>query len=532
MSPTTDLAQSTAEPLLSLQAITKRFGSFAALSDVALDIRAGEIHCILGENGAGKSTLCNLIFGVHRPDSGIMRYRGAAFQPSGPADSLAQGIAMVHQHFSLVPDMTVVDNVLLGRERGILKRKECATQLEKLAVDYGLPLDPYAKIEDLSVGERQRVEIVKCLIRDPSLFVLDEPTAVLLPDEISALLDVCRRVASGGRAVVLVTHKLAEIKQIADRVTVLRGGRVVATSATPASDIDNLVRAMIQGSVEALDHSAASILGLEPVRHVGHDGTASRVKAEISQKAEALQIDGLSVRDYQGVTRLDNFTLTVDRGEIVGVAGVEGNGQSELTAVLAGMITPTEGRIHIGGTELTARSPKEITAAGVGIVPEDRHAVGCISGMSLAENIYLNRLDEFTRFGFLRRASLEKDAAAMMQRFDVRARGPNAMFSSLSGGNQQKAVLAREITLPNLACLVAAQPTRGLDVGAVAAVYGHIREACARGVAILLVSSELDELLTVADRIVVLYRGKIMGSCVADPARREQIGAMMAGQAQ
>src|ERR1700728_2578743 len=296
MSMTSDPAAPAVEPLLSLQRITKRFGSFAALSDVSLDIRPGEIHCILGENGAGKSTLCNLIFGVHRPDPGVMRYHGAAFRPFGPADSLAQGIAMVHQHFSLVSDMTVVDNVLLGRERGVLKRAECATQLAKLAIDYGLPLDPYAKIEHRSVGERQRVEIAKCLIRDPFLFVLDEPTAVLLPDEISALLAVCRRVASAGRAVVLVTHKLAEIKQIADRVTVLRGGRVVATSASPASDIDNLVRAMIQGSVETLDTSAASILGLEPVRHVGHDRKAGAVKTE------ALQIDGLTVRDYQGVT--------------------------------------------------------------------------------------------------------------------------------------------------------------------------------------------------------------------------------------
>jgi general nucleoside transport system ATP-binding protein len=519
-------AEVTAEPLLSLQAITKRFGSFAALSDVSLDIRAGEIHCILGENGAGKSTLCNLIFGVHRPDAGVMRYRGAVFQPSGPADSLAQGIAMVHQHFSLVPDMTVVDNVLLGRQRGVLKRAECAAQLEKLGAEYGLPLDPYARIEDLSVGERQRVEIVKCLIRDPSLFVLDEPTAVLLPDEIAALLDVCRRVASSGRAVVLVTHKLAEIRKIADRVTVLRGGRVAGASDTPAADIDRLVRAMIQGNIETIDTSAASILGLEPVRHVDH------ARAENSVRSEALQIDGLTVRDHQGVTRLDNFTLSINRGEIVGVAGVEGNGQSELTAVLSGMLLPTEGRIHLGEAELTARSPKEITAAGVGIVPEDRHAVGCVTGMSLAENLYLNRLDEFTYYGFLRRAALRSEAAAMMQRFDVRARGPDVMFSSLSGGNQQKAVLAREITLPNLACLVAAQPTRGLDVGAVAAVYGHIRAACARGVAILLVSSELDELLTVADRIVVLYRGRIMGSCIADPARREAIGAMMAGQAQ
>jgi general nucleoside transport system ATP-binding protein len=523
---TSGSAEAMTEPLLTLSAVTKRFGSFTALSDVSLDIRPGEIHCILGENGAGKTTLCNLVFGVHRPDGGTMRYRGAPFQPSGPADSLAQGIAMVHQHFSLVTDMSVVDNVLLGRESGVLNRKQCARQLEKIAVDYGLPLEPFAKIEDLSVGERQRVEIVKCLIRDPSLFVLDEPTAVLLPDEISALLEVCYRVASSGRAVVLVTHKLAEIKRIADRVTVLRGGRVVASSDRPAQDIVALVRAMIQGNVEALDTSAASILGLEPVRHVGHEQPLNKTKIE------ALQIDGLTVRDYQGVTRLDNFTLTVDQGEIVGVAGVEGNGQSELTAVLAGMIPPTAGRIYLGDTELTARSPKEITAAGIGIVPEDRHAVGCVTGMTLAENIYLNRLDEFTSFGFLKRSALEREASAMMERFDVRARGPGALFSSLSGGNQQKAVLAREITLPNLACLVAAQPTRGLDVGGVAAVYSHIRAAGSRGVAILLISSELDELLTVADRIVVLYRGRIMGYCIADPTHREAIGAMMAGQPQ
>ncbi|MFC0242174.1 ABC transporter ATP-binding protein [Rhodopseudomonas telluris] len=514
-----------AAPLLSLSAVTKRFGSFTALSEVTLDLRPGEVHCILGENGAGKSTLCNVMFGVHRPDGGAMSYRGAAYQPSGPADALAQGIAMVHQHFSLVGDMSVVDNVLLGRGRGILNRKECARQLAKLADDYGLPLDPDAKIDDLSVGERQRVEIVKCLIRDPQLFVLDEPTAVLLPDEIAALLQVCRRVAASGRAVVLVTHKLAEIKEVADRVTVLRGGRTVATSGAPAKEIDALVRAMIHGDVAELDGAAASTLGLGKVAHVGHQPPPR-------SKVEALQIDGLTVKDRQGVTRLDNFTLTVDRGEIVGVAGVEGNGQSELAAVLAGMMTPTSGRYYLGEADLTGRSPQEITAAGVGIVSEDRHAVGCVLGMSLAENIYLNRLDEFTRFGFLNRTALQRQATTLMQRFDVRARGPGAPFSSLSGGNQQKAVLAREITLPNLSCLVASQPTRGLDVGAVAAVYGHIREACGRGIAVLLVSSELDELLSVADRIVVLYRGRIMGSCVADPARKAEIGAMMAGQAQ
>ena len=240
-----DPTQTLAEPLLALQNVTKRFGSLLAVSDASLDIMPGEVHCILGENGAGKSTLCNLIFGVHVPDQGTMRFRGEVYRPTGPSDALASGIAMVHQHFSLVHDMTVVDNVILGQQRGFVNTKAWAKRLERLAHDYGFALDPYAKIDDLSVGERQRVEIVKCLIREPRLFVLDEPTAVLLPDEIAALLDICRRVAAGGAAVVLVTHKLAEIKKAADRVTVLRGGRVVARSEHPAEEIDTLVRAMI-----------------------------------------------------------------------------------------------------------------------------------------------------------------------------------------------------------------------------------------------------------------------------------------------
>jgi ABC-type uncharacterized transport system ATPase subunit len=522
-----DPTQTLAEPLLALQGVTKRFGSLLAVSDASLDIMPGEVHCILGENGAGKSTLCNLIFGVHVPDQGAMRFRGESYQPTGPSDALASGIAMVHQHFSLVHDMTVVDNVILGQQRGFVNTKAWAQRLERLAHDYGFALNPYAKIDDLSVGERQRVEIVKCLIREPRLFVLDEPTAVLLPDEIAALLDVCRRGAAGGAAVVLVTHKLAEIKKAADRVTVLRGGRVVARSEHPAEEIDALVRAMIQGDVKSLDKSAASTLGVaDPER--SRAGTAPNE----TPAREAVQIDGLTVVDSQGVTRLDHFTLAIGPGEIVGVAGVEGNGQSELAAALSGMLAPTSGRVFLGDTETTNLSPREITATGIGVVPEDRHAVGCVVEMSVAENIFLNRLDGFTSFGFLRRRELVQAARELMTRFDVRAAGPDIAFSALSGGNQQKAVLAREITLPELTFLIAAQPTRGLDVGAVAAVYGHIRSACERGAAVLLISSELDELIAVADRIVVLYRGRIMGNCAADPSERERIGAMMAGQTQ
>ena len=516
-----------AEPLLSLQGVTKRFGTLVALSDASLDIMPGEVHCILGENGAGKSTLCNLVFGVHVPDQGSMRFSGKDYRPAGPSDALASGIAMVHQHFSLVHDMTVVDNVILGQQRGFVNTKAWAQRLERLAGDYGFALDPYSKIEDLSVGERQRVEIVKCLIREPKLFVLDEPTAVLLPDEIGALLDICRRVAESGSAVVLVTHKLAEIKKAADRVTVLRGGRVVARSDHPTAEIDSLVRAMIQGDVKSLDKSAASALGVA----VAESGHAVAHQHE-TPRHEIVQIDGLTVTDAQGVTRLDNFTLAIGRGEIVGVAGVEGNGQSELAAVLSGMAAPTRGRVFLGDLETTHLSPKGLTAAGIGVVPEDRHAVGCIVEMSVAENIFLNRLDAFTSHGFLRRRELTQAGRELMKRFDVRAVSPDIAFSALSGGNQQKALLAREITLPKLLFLLAAQPTRGLDVGAIAAVYGHIRSACERGAGVLLISSELDELIAVADRIVVLYRGRIVGTCAADPNERERIGAMMAGQVQ
>lgn len=498
---------------LQLRGVGKRFGAMTALDQVSLDIRAGEIHCLLGENGAGKSTLCNLVFGVHAPDSGDMQLDGVPYHPKGPADALSRGIAMVHQHFSLVEDLTVADNLLLGQARGLLKRGAAAVRIRALAQQYGLELDPDANIADLSVGERQRVEIVKCLMREPRLLVLDEPTAVLLPDEIAALLRVCRRVADSGCGVVLVTHKLAEIRQIADRVTVLRGGRTVASSTTPATDIDRLVAAMI-----ARDSTAPP----PPLRE--------SAPAVNDVRNEVLQVDGLTMKDMHGGLRLDNFTLVVNRHEIVGIAGVEGNGQSELAAALSGMQRPAAGRFFVCGQALTTSTPQEITRAGVGIVPEDRHAVGCVTGLSVTENIFLNRLHKFTRRGMLDRGAMRTEARALMQRFDVRAASEDVPFGGLSGGNQQKAVLARELTIDNLALLVAAQPTRGLDVGAVEAVYNHIRAARDRGVAVLLISSELDDLLAVADRIVVLYRGRIMGSCVAGPEQRERIGAMMAGQ--
>lgn len=509
-----------AVPLLELQGVGKRFGALQVLDDVSLALQAGEVHCLLGENGAGKSTLCNLIFGVHAPDAGEMLLAGQAYRPARPADALAQGIAMVHQHFSLVPDVSVVDNLLLGQSRGLLRRSECAARMRELSERYGMPLEPYALIKDLSVGERQRVEIVKCLMREPRLLVLDEPTAVLLPEEIQALMQVCEKVAAQGCGVVLVTHKLAEIRRVARRATVLRGGRIAARSDAPAQEMDALVRAMIQRDLA--DPSEA--VSAAPARIAAAPG------AEVP--ASALMIDGLTVRDPQGMTRLDNFTVLLAPGEIVGVAGVEGNGQVELAGVLSGLMPATGGRFFVSGVELTGETPKAITAAGAGIVPEDRHASGCITAMSVAENILINRLGDYRRWGLLDRAALRRDARELMRKYDVRAAGPDVAFGGLSGGNQQKAVLARELTTPGLRFLLAAQPTRGLDVGAVEAVYGHIVDACQNGVGVLLISSELDELLRVAHRILVLYRGRIMGQCEANPSQRERIGAWMAGHTQ
>ncbi|MDI3382234.1 ABC transporter ATP-binding protein [Xenophilus aerolatus] len=505
-----------APPLLRLDGLSKRFGTLQALQDVSLELHPGEVHCLLGENGAGKSTLCNLVFGVHAPDTGSMTLAGAAFRPRSPADALSHGIAMVHQHFSLVPDMTVLDNLLLGQARGVLDRRSGAARIAAMRERYGLALDPLARVQDLSVGERQRVEIVKCLMREPRLLVLDEPTAVLLPQEIEALLAVCARVAQQGCGVVLVTHKLAEIQRVARRATVLRGGRVVARSESPAQDIDALVRAMIQRDLQA-----PSVAPARAPRPAPAPGGPAR--------EPALLADGLTVRDADGVVRLDNFTLLLEPGEIVAIAGVEGNGQSELGAVLSGMLRPTEGRYFVCGEDMTRATPRELSAAGCGVVPEDRHALGCVTGMSVAENILLDRLGRFRRWGLFDRAAMRREAAALMQRYDVRAAGPDVAFGGLSGGNQQKAVLARELTLEPLRFLLAAQPTRGLDVGAVEAVYGHVRAAADRGVGVLLISSELDELLSVADRVLVLYRGRVMGTCPTAGADRTRIGAWMAG---
>jgi general nucleoside transport system ATP-binding protein len=516
-------------PVLALHRLSKHFGALAALSDVSLTIERGEVHCLLGENGAGKSTLCNVIFGVHQPDSGEILLDDRPFRPSGPADSLAAGIAMVHQHFSVIGTMTVVDNLMMGQASGRLRRTVFAERVRELSRTYDLAIEPDRLVDDLSVGERQRVEVVKCLMREPRLLLLDEPTAVLPPLEIEALLDVCRKVADRGRGVVLVTHKLAEIAKVADRVTVLRAGRVVDAGPMVAADMGRFVRSMVGRDIASLDTALSASIGAKAETAPAEEKAMPR-RPFRSAGEDALVVDGVSFQDRAGVKRLDAITIEVRRGEIVGIAGVEGNGQSELGAILAGLTAPSSGRFFVDGRELTGLKPKAITAAGVGIVPEDRHASACIPAMSVAENLFLNDLGRFSSFGFVRRGAMTGAAAEMMRSHDVRALSPSAPMSSLSGGNQQKAILARELSVKPLVFLLAAQPTRGLDIGAIDAVYQRIQSARDAGAGVLLISSELDELIAVADRILVIFRGRIIGEQPAHPVARGTIGRLMAGE--
>ncbi len=503
---------------LAVRGVGKRFGSLSALADVDLELRAGEIHCLLGENGAGKSTLCNLIFGLHRPDDGELLIGGRAYAPRGPSDALASGIAMVHQHFSLVAELTVLENLCLeGRWRRFDRLREHA-RFSAIAERFGIEVPFDAPVSSLSVGLRQKVEILKCLSREPRIVVLDEPTAVLPPAEIDSLLGLIERMAASGKAILLVTHKLAEIARVADRITVLRRGRVTLTADGRQVGRHELASAIVGEQVVELDMTGRG------ERHV------PRAQSGVAVPPPALMLDGVTLTDTIGVRRVENLTLLIAAGEIVGIAGVEGNGQTELGLALAGLMPLAAGRYFCGDIELTRATPGAVSAAGVGIIPEDRHALGGILGMTIDENIFLGALGRFRRGFFVDRTAMRRAASALITRFDIRCAGPQATFASLSGGNQQKVVLAREITLNTRRLLVAAQPTRGLDIGATRATYGHIQATARAGTGVLLISSELDDLLANCDRIVVMYRGRIIGE-QAGTFDRQKLGALMSGHA-
>ena len=508
--------------VLRLDGVTRSFGDLVALDGVDLSVAAGEIHCVLGENGAGKSTLCNIVFGGTPPLRGRMLLDGEPYAPASPADAARRGIAMVHQHFSLVPTLTVEQNLLLGRSRFRPDRRALRRRLERIGEEYGLAVDPGARVDRMSVGHRQTAEIVKALVDGPRLVLFDEPTGVLGPREIDAFLATARRIADSGTAVVLITHKLQEVRAVGDRATVLRHGRVTGGGRLADLADDDLVSLMVGRAPR--DPASAAALGLR-----GGAGRARRGEAG----PPALEVAGLRARDAHGASAVDGVDLTVRAGRITGIAGVEGNGQSALADALSGAVPVGSGTIRLADRDITAASPGERTAAGLAVIPEDRHHEGVVEDLSLAQNLMLGRLREFTgRFGVLDRRALRDRAADLAARFDVRAPGPDAPMSALSGGNQQKAVLARELSLDPLACVVAAHPTRGLDVGAVAAVLGHLRAAADRGAAVLVISGELEELLAVCDEVRVAYRGTLAGPVdPADPAARDRIAHLMAGAA-
>ncbi len=499
------------ERLLEISHLSKSFGPVHANRDISMHVDTGEIVALLGENGAGKSTLVKQIFGLISPDEGTIAIKGDQARIKDPKDAINRGIGMVHQHFQLVPVMTVAENMILGHEtrrNGVVLDLEGARRMvRELSAKHKLAVDPDAEIEDLPVGTQQRVEILKALSRRVDLLILDEPTAVLTPQETDELLAVMRTLADEGTSIVFITHKLREVLAVSDRVYVLRQGAVVDEVATRDTDARQLATMMV---------------GREVILQVD--------KPEAKPGDVVLEIDDLHVRDDRHLPAVDGFSLTVRAGEIVGVAGVEGNGQRELVECIAGMRPPVDGRIDLVGRDITKASPYATHAAGVGHIPEDRERHGLVSAYALADNLVLNRFDEepFSNSGLRNFDAIRSNAEQLIAEFDIRAAGPTATAGSLSGGNKQKVVVAREMSAkPRL--LVAAQPTRGVDVGSIEFIHRRIVEARDAGAAVLLVSAELDEILSLADRIAVIHAGKVVAEMDPEHADRTEIGRLMAG---
>ena len=489
-------------PLVVIRSLTKRFPGVVANDDVSLELRAGEVHALIGENGAGKSTLMRVLYGIYPSDGGSIEVRGREVRIHSPRDAIAHGIGMVHQHFVLVDPFTVAENVILGQEGSqLLHPDEANRHVSELADAYGFQIDPAAKVEQLSVGEEQRVEILKALYRGVDVLILDEPTAVLTPAETSALFANLRRLRETGKTIVFISHKLDEVLEIADRITVLRRGKVVGETTPAETSKARLAEMMVGRPVLFRLEKPKTVVG-EPV---------------------------LQLEDLRG-GRLRGLDLEVRAGEIVGVAGVEGNGQRDLADAIMGLRPLEGGRVVLDGRELTSISTGDIRNAGVAFIPEDRQDQGLVLDMSLWENAVLGRQDDedfSRRGGILLINRIKQLAVRLLQEFDIRARGIETSARTLSGGNQQKLILARELeTDPRL--LLAAQPTRGLDVGAIEFVWSEILEQKAAGRAILLISAELDEIYALSDRIVTLYEGRITGEYPPD-APAEEVGRGMLG---
>lgn len=515
-------------PAVELTAITKRFGAVVACNAVDLRLHRGRVHGILGENGAGKSTLMKILIGLVMPDRGEIRIDGERCQILDPLDAAARGIGMVHQHFSLVDPLTVWENVALG-DAGRLEPDVVRRRIAELGDQYGLAIDPDARVGELTAGLRQRVEIIKCLRRNPSIVVFDEPTSVLTPDESQQLFASLRQVvADEHRAVVLVSHKLDEILHATDEVTIMRQGSVVERMATADADAPMLARAMVGRAVSLRSERAA--LGLVVDRDERVEAEAASVEAAAATVPPVLRVDAATVAGPGGAALLDALTIEVHPREIVGVAGVEGNGQRVLADVLSSLVPLVAGSVSVDGTVVSTRRPGALARAGVAVIPEDRHDSGVVLDMTVAENLALVDPTRVSRRGVFDRDAMRTHALAMIEEFDIQCAGPDAPMWSLSGGNQQRVVLARELSLrPRV--LVAAQPTRGLDVGAIEYMGGKLRQVAHDGVGVLLISSELEEIFELAHRIVVMHRGRIVGEMSRADADLERIGLLMGGVA-
>lgn len=493
-----------------LKEITKRFPGLVANDSIDFELKKGEIHALLGENGAGKSTLMNILFGLYQPDEGEIWINGNKTVIEGASKAIELGIGMVHQHFKLVQPFTVAENIVLGNEpvKGLKIDYKLANEKVRIISErYGLKVDPQARIKDITVGMQQRVEILKTLYRGAEIVIFDEPTAVLTVQEIEELIEIIRNLAAEGKSIIIITHKLKEVMALADSVTVIRRGKVVKTVNTDETNEQQLAELM-----------------------VGRDVSFEVKKSKRETGEVILSVDSLQMKGEQGKNVLNGVSFNIRSGEIVGIAGVDGNGQSELIYAITGMRKVDSGSVKLNGQDLTNHTPRQVSVAGVGHIPEDRHKHGLVLDFTLSENMILNTYfePEFGRAMFIDYNAMDKLSDRLVNEFDVRSSGIHTHARALSGGNQQKAIIARELHRdPDL--LIAVQPTRGLDIGAIEYVHKRLVQARNEGKAILLISFELDELYALSDRIAVMYEGKLMGEVDAERRDDQQLGLMMAG---
>ena len=505
------MEQKRVEKVLELKHITKRFGNFVANDDVSLTVRRGEIHALLGENGAGKSTLMNVVFGMYQPEEGTISVYENEMKIENPNHAIHLGIGMVHQHFKLIENFTVTENIIIGMEpkNGIrLNMKAAIKEVRNISEKYGLKVDPNSKIEDLPVGMQQKVEILKCLYRGANLLIFDEPTAVLTPDEIGELLQVMQKLVAEGKSIILITHKLNEIMKVADKCTVIRKGKYIGTVDTKESSKEELAEMMIGKNIS---------------REID--------KEAYNPQQNILEIKNLTMLSASKKKLLNNINLTVASGEVVGIAGVDGNGQMELAEAIIKMRSFQEGDILINGVSQKNKATREIYESGVSYVPADRHKHGLVLDNDIAENLILIEYykEKYNDGIKLNKALMYEEAREAMKSYDVRAENERTIVRGMSGGNQQKVILSREISR-NPELLIIVQPTRGLDIGAIDFIHREVVRLRDKGVAILLISFELEEILTLSDRIDIIFDGQIVGQTKPNETNDRELGLMMAGK--